>query len=112
MSVSSFQFDQCRILFAQRQLITAHPNFDRIAERRYFSDGNVGAGDDAHIQQPQSKGACAVYLFDQSFAAYREPVKRHMRCHPFSLKTFLKIGEGKGGCLRSGSPAQNNVSID
>ena len=54
------QFDLLRILQAERQLVSAQADLDRIAERRSLAQHDGGARRNAHIQQAAAQRALSV----------------------------------------------------
>ena len=59
-----FNFDHFGVRLTQRQLVAAHGDFHRVAQRRYLAHEHLSALGDAHIHDTALDGALAMELDD------------------------------------------------
>jgi hypothetical protein len=62
--------------FSQREMVSAHPVFDRIAERCCFEHLNLDTAGNAHVHQAAAEFTCAADTLDNGFLSWMEFIQR------------------------------------
>ena len=82
-----FHFDLVRVVKPERQLISVETDLDRIAHRRVLHNFDIGAGNDAHIQEMLAQSAAPADCQHTCGLAFFYFLQCHGRCL-FSLIKF------------------------
>jgi len=94
-----YQFDIPRVVFPNRELISADADFDRVAHRRGFDQRHLRFGDQPHIQQSKPERSRSPNRVNRRRLTDFQFVKRHSFRLPGTAARQTHIQRPSGAML-------------